>query len=155
MYSFRIHRDRLHLAQTEHRIGEDIDIGNGILSISTLNLGNRSGLCQWFLSPIKKKKKDRLVAPDLPDHGEDGFHASMCPAMLILSLQGLLQNQSLETIQVCIVVLCFQQNNTAGIHLYDECMRSNEPNRTHKFVHRPQISRSPNPSQMQTCLNIM
>ena len=47
--------------------------------------------------------------------------------MLILSLQGLQQNQSLETILVCIVVLCFPHNNIASIHLYDECKRSNAP----------------------------
>ena len=56
--------------------------------------------------------------------------------MLILSLQSLLQNQSLETIQVCIVVLCFPHHNIAGIHLYDECTKSNASSVCHKvFVH--------------------
>ena len=45
--------------------------------------------------------------------------------ILILSLQGLMQNQNLETIQVCIVVLCYPHNNIACIHLCDECTRSN------------------------------
>ena len=44
--------------------------------------------------------------------------------MLILSLQSLLQSQSLETVLICIVVLCFPHNNFACIHLYDECTRS-------------------------------
>ena len=35
--------------------------------------------------------------------------------MLTWNLQGLLQNQSLETILICIVVLCFPQNNIAQI----------------------------------------
>ena len=47
--------------------------------------------------------------------------------MLIFSPQGLLQNQSLRTIQVCVVVLCFPQNNIGGIQLYDDCTRSNAP----------------------------
>ena len=54
--------------------------------------------------------------------------------MLILSLQGLLQNLSLETILVCIVVLCFPHNITAGIHLYDECKKSNAPSVCHKIL---------------------
>ena len=54
--------------------------------------------------------------------------------MLILSLQGILQNQSLETIHVCSVVLCFQHNNTACIHLFDECKRSNAPSVCHKIL---------------------
>ena len=37
--------------------------------------------------------------------------------MLILSLQGLLQNQSVVTIQVCIVAQCFSHNKIASIHL--------------------------------------
>ena len=50
--------------------------------------------------------------------------------------QGLQHNQNLETIQVCIVVLCFPRNTIARIHLYDECMRSNAPSLWHKiFVH--------------------
>ena len=36
------------------------------------------------------------------------------------------KNQSLETIQVCFLVLCFPHNNVASVHLYDECKRSNE-----------------------------
>ena len=54
--------------------------------------------------------------------------------MLILNLQGLLQNQNLETNLVCIVVLCFQQNNFAGIHLYHECKRSNGPSVCRKLL---------------------
>ena len=34
--------------------------------------------------------------------------------MSILSLQGLLQNQNLETIPICIVVLCFPHDNIAS-----------------------------------------
>ena len=52
--------------------------------------------------------------------------------MLILSLRDLLQNQSLQIIQVCIVVLCFTHNNIVGIHLCDEKTRSNAPNVCHK-----------------------
>ena len=44
--------------------------------------------------------------------------------MLILNLKGLLQNQSLETIQVCIVVLCFPHDNTGCFHMCDECKRT-------------------------------
>ena len=54
--------------------------------------------------------------------------------MLILSLEGLMQNQSLETILVCIVVLCFPHNKIAVIHLYDECERSNAPSVCHKIL---------------------
>ena len=46
--------------------------------------------------------------------------------MLTSSLRGLLQNQSLETILICMVVLCFPHHNIAGIHLYDECKISIE-----------------------------
>ena len=45
--------------------------------------------------------------------------------MLISSIPGLLQNQSLETILICNVVLCFPHNNIACIHMCDEYMRSN------------------------------
>ena len=48
--------------------------------------------------------------------------------MLTLSLQSLLQNQNLEVILICIVVLCFPHNNIACIHMCDECKRSNAPN---------------------------
>ena len=73
--------------------------------------------------------------------------------MLILTLQGLLQNQSLETILVCIVVLCFPHKNIVCIHLYDErdqtrqaCVTGFGPfcYRTRKLVHRPQNIKSPN-----------
>ena len=53
---------------------------------------------------------------------------------LILSLQGLLQNPNLETILICIVVLCFQHNNNAWIHMCDECKKSNAPNVCHKLL---------------------
>ena len=45
--------------------------------------------------------------------------------LLTSSLPGLLQNRSLETIVICIVVLCFPHNNVACVLLCDECMRSN------------------------------
>ena len=38
-----------HFSPAEHRVGEDVDFGSGSLSIPTPNLGNWSGLCQWFL----------------------------------------------------------------------------------------------------------
>ena len=44
--------------------------------------------------------------------------------MLTLSIQSLLQNQSLEIIQICIVVLCFLHDNGACIHMCDECRKS-------------------------------
>ena len=44
--------------------------------------------------------------------------------MLILSLQDLLQNQSLEIIQVYIAVLCFPHNSIVGIHLCAQRKRS-------------------------------
>ena len=53
--------------------------------------------------------------------------------ILILSLRDLLQNQSLEIIQVCIVVLCFPHNSIVGTHLCDECTRSNAPSVSHKL----------------------
>ena len=54
--------------------------------------------------------------------------------MLILSLGDLQQKQSPETILICIVVLCFPQNNIADIHLCDECKRSNAPSVCHKIL---------------------
>ena len=60
----------------------------------------------------------------------------------ISSLRGLLQNHSLETIQVCIVVLSFSHNNTAGIHLYDECMRSHAPSVCQKILSSFLITRA-------------
>ena len=45
--------------------------------------------------------------------------------MLTSSLQDLLQNQSLEIILICIVVLCFPHNSTACTHMCDECKESN------------------------------
>ena len=53
---------------------------------------------------------------------------------LTSSLQGLLQNQSLETILICSVVLCFPENNIACIHMCDECKRSNVPNVCHMLL---------------------
>ena len=46
--------------------------------------------------------------------------------MLILRLQSLLQNQSLETVPICIVWQCFPHDNTVCIHMCAECKRSNE-----------------------------
>ena len=45
--------------------------------------------------------------------------------MLISRLQGLLQNQGLGTILICIVVLCFTRDNVACIHMCHEYTRSN------------------------------
>ena len=53
--------------------------------------------------------------------------------MLILNPQDFLQNRSLETILICIVVVCFPHNNIASIHLCDECTRSNAPNVCHRL----------------------
>ena len=52
---------------------------------------------------------------------------------LTSSPQGLLQNQSLEIILVCIVVLCSPHNNIACIHMCDEYKISNAPNVCHKL----------------------
>ena len=54
--------------------------------------------------------------------------------MLTSSLQDLLQNQSLDTILFCIVVLCFPHINIACIHMCDECKRSNVPNVCHMLL---------------------
>ena len=54
--------------------------------------------------------------------------------MSISSLQDLLQNQSFETILVCIVVLCFPHNSIAGIHMCDECKGWNVPNVCHMLL---------------------
>ena len=75
--------------------------------------------------------------------------------MLILSLQGLPQNQNLERILICIVVLCFPRSNIVWIHVCDECTRSNALNVrdcTSKFVHGSYI-RSSNTSQEKTFQN--
>ena len=50
------------------------------------------------------------------------------------SLQSLLQNQSLETILICNVVLCFPHDNIACNHMCDECKRSNELHFCHKLL---------------------
>ena len=44
------------------------------------------------------------------------------------------QSRSLETVPIWIVVPCFQHNNIADTHLYDECIRSNTPNVCHKIL---------------------
>ena len=54
--------------------------------------------------------------------------------MLTSSLQGLLRNESLETILICNVVLCFPHNNIACIHMCDECKRSNALNVCHMLL---------------------
>ena len=54
--------------------------------------------------------------------------------MLIRSLPDLLPNQSLDIILISIVVLYFTQNHIVGIHLYDECKKSNAPNVCHMFL---------------------
>ena len=48
---------------------------------------------------------------------------------LTSSLQGLLQNQSLEVIQVYIAVLYIPHNNIVGMHLCDECTESKRAKR--------------------------
>ena len=54
--------------------------------------------------------------------------------MLTLSLQSLVQNQSLEIIQACTVVLCFPRNNIVGTHFCDECTGSNAPSVCRKLL---------------------
>ena len=54
--------------------------------------------------------------------------------MLTSSLQGLLPNQSLETIFICNVELCFPHKNIACIHMCDECTRSNALNVCHVLL---------------------
>ena len=44
-----------------------------------------------------------------------------------------LQNQSLETIPICIVLQCFPHDNIVCVHLYDECKRSNDKIVGHMF----------------------
>ena len=46
----------------------------------------------------------------------------------LLSLQGLPQNQNLEIIPICILVLCFPHNNIVWIHWCDECKISDALN---------------------------
>ena len=50
------------------------------------------------------------------------------------SRQGLLQNQGLETILICNVVLCYSQNHIACIHMCDVTIFSLFCNCTNKFV---------------------
>ena len=50
------------------------------------------------------------------------------------SPQGLLQNQSLQIILVCIAVLRSPHNNIACIHMCDEYKISNAPNVCHKLL---------------------
>ena len=72
----------------------------------------------------------------IPHMGTNVWLPKSTEFLLMLILSGLLQNPSLETILVCIVVLCFTQNNTANIHLCDEWTRSNASRAFHKdFVH--------------------
>ena len=68
----------------------------------------------WFCS-FGLVKNEKLQSLNPKDRKRECTEFSL---MLISSRQGLLQNQSLETILVCIVVLCF---------MCDECMRSNAP----------------------------
>ena len=73
--------------------------------------------------------------------------------MLILSLQSLPQNQNLETILICFVVLCSPHSNIAWIHLCDEWKRQKRQSfvtsfrpfcdRTSKFFTDHQISGLP------------
>ena len=54
--------------------------------------------------------------------------------MLTSRPRGHLQNQNLETILICFVVLCFPHNNIACIHMCDDCKRSNAPNVCHTLL---------------------
>ena len=47
----------------------------------------------------------------------------------ILNLQDLRQNQSLETVPVCIVWQYYPHDNTVCIHMYDQSIQA--------FVHKP------------------
>ena len=76
-------------------------------------------LCETEVRFLHIQLKHQRVTP------ENAQNSSWC--WLILSLQDLLQFQSLETIQACNVVLCFQHNNIVGTHLCDECTKSNAP----------------------------
>ena len=54
----------------------------------------------------------------------------------ILNPQDLPQNQSLETIPVCIVLQCYPHNNIVCIHMYNECEKSIDSGVCHRpFVH--------------------
>ena len=75
--------------------------------------------------------------------------------MLTSSLQGLLRNQSLETILICNVVLCFPHKNimpvfTCVMNVRDQTRQTfvtcfcSFRYRTSKFVHRPQNIKSTN-----------
>ena len=73
--------------------------------------------------------------------------------MLTLSLQNLLQNQSPETILICIVVQCFPHDNIVDSHSLDECRKSHEPSVCYNLLsilwsHAQVCSQSPNTSQI-------
>ena len=50
-----------------------------------------------------------------------------------LNPQDLLQNRSLQTVPICIVLHCSPHDNTVCNHMYDECKRSNEKTVCHKL----------------------
>ena len=55
------------------------------------------------------------------------------PPEVISNLRDLLQNLSLETVPVCIVLQYYPHHNTVCIHLYDECKRSNDSDVCHRL----------------------
>ena len=93
---------------------------------------HRERLFQLLLNCVKLKSVS--CTPNLLARTCDSRKCTELLLMLIWSLQGLLQNQSLETIQVCIVVLCFPHNNITGVHMCGVCKRSNAPNFCHELL---------------------
>ena len=51
----------------------------------------------------------------------------------ILNPQDLLQNRSLETVPVCIVLQYYPHSNTVCSHMYDECMKSIDSSVCHRL----------------------
>ena len=51
----------------------------------------------------------------------------------ILNRQDLPQNQSLETVPVCILLQCYPHNNIVCILMYDECKKSIDSGVCHKL----------------------
>ena len=54
--------------------------------------------------------------------------------MLMLNLQGLQQNLSLEIDPICNVELYYPRENIVDCYLCDECKKSNEPSVCHKLL---------------------
>ena len=57
----------------------------------------------------------------------------------ILNLQDLLQNQSLETVPVCIVLQYYPHDNIVCIHMYDEYMKSIDSGVCHRLWYRASL----------------